>query len=91
MLFRSTAHKLIIFEEASIKESFCSGIKESKELSKKLPNTQESVIRIEFFKVNSRTFTFLSSSKFLFQVTKPLICNGENKIYKRKRFQIDYF
>ena len=42
-----------------------------------LPTIHDKVIIIEFFKVNSRTFTFLSLFRFLFQVTNPLICNGE--------------
>ena len=40
---------------------------------------QDKVIKHEFFKVNSRTLTFLSSFKFLFQVIKVAEIN-ENRM-----------
>ena len=65
-------------EEASKKANLWHGISVNKYLSNKLPNMQDNVIIIEFFKVNSFTFTFLFSSKFLFQLIKSLTWSREN-------------
>lgn len=80
-----TPQRFIQFEVASIKANFWLGIRVSKYPSNKLPTIQDSVIIIEFFKVNSRTLTFLSSFKFLFQVIKPLTWSGEKNKYVKEK------
>lgn len=56
----TTPHKLIQFELASINANLWLGIRVSKYPSNKFPTIQDSVIIIEFLKVNSITFTFFS-------------------------------
>ena len=57
-IMSTTLHKLIQFELASINANLWLGIRVSKYPSNKLPTIQGSVIIIEFFKVNSHTFTY---------------------------------